>query len=1611
MSGNARARGGSRRGLRRTGSRVQQQEIRGYLARAAAAKDNDIDAFFQATAAIKRTFPTAEDALDAFAGWKNAGDSGNQFLADTAAETKDKDGDERGDNIGTDIEDASSDASAAEGEAARAPANGPGLHNGHNRQAVLAQDGQEQIAEAQQGQLNIETSDEGGDSDSEWSGAAAVDAAVALDDGAGGDGDDSDGGGGGGDNDDGGGEGGDDDSDGGGGGGDNDGGRGEGGGGDEDDDGENNNRAAAQSQQQQQQQGRQRRRLANWRERSEADLETEFKHFCDKGRASLIRVPTRAQAQVQAACRPYLKCFHDEMEQQQPNQELLRKALVRLQTVLAMIVSKGDKGGKKDRRTRAVRGAAAHAVRAERGEEPMIDDRPPAQRAAERRARRAAETNAQSDEQARHVEAQKRHDERTARDAMTQFDAGNIHRAVAVVSRGGLHEANATAEEKTRKLHPQRADGTDVKMAEVYNDTFTGPDAHVSVVNIEQADLASVINRMCNGAAPGPSKTRPEHLRCLMKDNMCGKGLTAIVNFISNGGFLGDNGKWEGVADLLLAGRLVLLAKPNGGVRPIALTETLIKVAEKMMVERHAAEIDEDLMGHGVIRPPSRDMPQGHEGKLRQYVSAKGGSQLAILTGQGCVDNLVQNSRHGRLERMVNDAAGAQAVAGLMATQSETGSEDDNSSSGGHNSDKEDEIEVEVEAEIEGDNDDDSSVATTVALSEPQADLIAEAAWEELPGALSVDYANAFNSVSRLRIFERLAEPKLRGMLKMTMGLLGREPELSYTNLDGDTVTLTSSEGVRQGGPASPALFAMAMQPLLRAAVARQPNVRAVAFADDTTFYGPLGQLREVWTYLLENIESQTGCTINTQKTKIVMLDGAGATDGMRNATAEGVAAHFDVDLSCVKHKAFKTLGAVIGVEDEMTGEDEYVELPHFKDEVVAVWEATRQKMRKVLQTMRRLPAPFTLQTYMVLSRESVAMMAGYALRNTPTRLASGEAGRWDADLREELEGRLGTAAVGDEYKRLFQTDRKISMPLKLGGLGYRKLEPLAGAANLSRIADSSAALEQTKALLDYLPEKRGYGSIVTLDNIMRSMEHIDSWPLWLNQSTGAKLHAASERYEADRSSALQSLEDIKKEESKAFQQMEKEKRKKSKTKDAGASKNDTKVKVYKFQAVYTARQDQKGLEDLVFAQGGGVFRGYDGDVHAVGAPEWDKERVEDADSARGRKYQADNLYAEICEQLPVFKHNPLIVQNMLARTLSMVHRDSGLALKARPGNGTAASDAAILTTVMYRLGLPLSAFEACYETGRRTDGGVTADVMQDEHYLCTGCASNVWPGGIGRKPMAAFPDHALECPGLRKSGNGHIHGRVQRVTVQCLREAGSTARLMEDPGKAVVPTGARAEVHRQVEAEQRKQEIADAAKSNRAVRHRDLRKLEWSVMPDFTMENSVRVIWGDPTVVSPGCKSMSARVISMRRRGIKKPAATLREKEKLKKYEAAQTYFNGKHALGIMGREVKAVPVVMEMTGALSDGTEALLHSVPEMTMWSVPPPANWVQTTKTRMAVGLAEGMAGATIFMLWRMTHSRDLEDRGRRQGHFGRGGAGYIAWNDARRRLPAVHAGHR
>ena len=142
--------------------------------------------------------------------------------------------------------------------------------------------------------------------------------------------------------------------------------------------------------------------------------------------------------------------------------------------------------------------------------------------------------------------------------------------------------------------------------------------------------------------------------------------------------------------------------------------------------------------------------------------------------------------------------------------------------------------------------------------------------------ALKIDFRNAFNCVSRKRIWETLlkhkrAEPMLKAFYYQ---YCDPSPLLVFDGVDLFD-ELESSEGVRQGGPFAAFAFALVVQRLYERALEEAERCKGVS---DCNIVGPVTEVMAVYDYTLAHAR-EFGLELVPHKCQVFLPDEGGAME------------------------------------------------------------------------------------------------------------------------------------------------------------------------------------------------------------------------------------------------------------------------------------------------------------------------------------------------------------------------------------------------------------------------------------------------------------------------------------------------------------------------------------------------------------------------------------------------------------------------------------------------------------------------------------------------------------------------------------------------------------
>jgi hypothetical protein len=469
----------------------------------------------------------------------------------------------------------------------------------------------------------------------------------------------------------------------------------------------------------------------------------------------------------------------------------------------------------------------------------------------------------------------------------------------------------------------------------VKSDAWRGLPAAPSPTSVPiDADIVrAAIKALARGQSRSVSGLAPDHFLPLVNDKVCIDSLVIILHAIAHGQLPDD------VRSILTRGRLVILAKPNGGLRPITVPEPLLMLAEHICLEPCQEYLD------SILQP------------LQLGVGAPSGVDTAAHLMQQVVDS-------GTRER-----------------------------------------------------------STAVIL---------------------IDITNAYGTISRRAMLQALYKhSKLRSLWHIAHWSL-TAPAVRYLRMDDGSIKFFwQEEGGAQGSVIMPALFAVALQPLLIEAT-RGLNLTTVGILDDIASGGDLQDVMKLYDKLKVLIERELGSKVNAAKTVLVpCYDGP--------PTAETVAACAERNIT-IEEKGAKYVGAWIGRDDQAKAK--------FVMDVV-------QKHRSMCDALVNPHLP--VQIAMTLLRFCALPKVNHLLRTMAPQYTVPAAKEFDSmmvkamatvlhqpGLHKAFESmRADSAAEVDE--RTVNSLLQALLPIRMGGTGLVMRETIAEAAYLGSYVSCAA--------------------------------------------------------------------------------------------------------------------------------------------------------------------------------------------------------------------------------------------------------------------------------------------------------------------------------------------------------------------------------------------------------------------------------------------------------------------------------------------------------------------------------------------------------------------------
>ena len=334
---------------------------------------------------------------------------------------------------------------------------------------------------------------------------------------------------------------------------------------------------------------------------------------------------------------------------------------------------------------------------------------------------------------------------------------------------------------------------------------------------------------------------------------------------------------------------------------------------------------------------------------------------------------------------------------------------------------------------------------------------------------IACDFRNAFNCVDRAGML-REVKARAPAALPYTRWKYGAPSPLLWSTQSMGTVRLDSSTGVRQGDPAGPTLFGLALQPALEAAARVQEDATVVAYHDDTYLVGEAESCMAAYSTLVTEA-GLAGLEANKSKTQVCGLGVHGREAAQRVADSLGI--------THAPH-GMRVLGGWLGADEQA-----------FADGVVSdagQWLAALDALDLPLQTKLLLARRCGWAKPLHLARACGMEAATHALGTADGQLAK---------LVAEWARAPGELAAGSLARR------QMALPVRLGGLGLlRMTRQHCAAARLASARLAQQLLEGAKPWAQPLgPQARP--ELVQCLDVLQDSGALEKTPATLSELRG----------------------------------------------------------------------------------------------------------------------------------------------------------------------------------------------------------------------------------------------------------------------------------------------------------------------------------------------------------------------------------------------------------------------------------------------------------------------------------------------------------------------------
>ena len=166
-------------------------------------------------------------------------------------------------------------------------------------------------------------------------------------------------------------------------------------------------------------------------------------------------------------------------------------------------------------------------------------------------------------------------DKRSIRNSLRSAKAGNVGKATRILDNVYKDSALPLSAkvDKLRELHPKGPAPQNMDQE------------FPRIAILEPSELRFATAKLSKGAAPGPTGLSESMMTILVEDEESCLSLCHMLRDVINGEVANS------VRVRLTRCRIIALAKPNNGIRPVAMGDTLLKICGCILLERHASSL------------------------------------------------------------------------------------------------------------------------------------------------------------------------------------------------------------------------------------------------------------------------------------------------------------------------------------------------------------------------------------------------------------------------------------------------------------------------------------------------------------------------------------------------------------------------------------------------------------------------------------------------------------------------------------------------------------------------------------------------------------------------------------------------------------------------------------------------------------------------------------------------------------------------------------------------------------------------------------------------------------------------------------------------------------